>query len=485
VRATLDPPPALTLDRARALALTGAAAVFAYLAAQRLLRGGLMVGLLVLAIGLAVLVLERPRATVALMLVFSAPLAEPMRRLYYVGGLTTDAFEVLAYALILRWVISRGREARTPSWRFAGPLVLLVGGATVGAAYGLYRGADHTLVLGQFKSYLVYLLVLPLTALFTTTRDKARLERWVVTFCIAGSLVVLGAAAIGSSTPSEAPNIPINTFGVTTQVNRIRPAMLWLLFLATLIVLGKVFAYGMSRRRGAALALFLGVWLFSFNRSSWAALVVCAGVLALLRPGPRRPGRGIRTAAVAALLLPLFLALAASGTLGPSLRQVPARLDSLVNPQVVSEDAVQDRASEYPFAFNALRHSPLLGVGLGRSYGARRPFYDPRLGVVVYEDRPFSHNSIVFAYLQTGLLGIAALGWLAVAAIRAAREALRTMPPDIALRVLTGCVALLGYGIQSLTQTSLLHRPGITAAVVAMVLATAPRDAPAPGPADA
>jgi O-antigen ligase len=478
VRATLDLPRPLTLDRLRAVALTVAAAMFAYVVAQRVIRTGVLAGALVAAVALAVLILERPRATVAVMLVLSAPLAEFMRRQVSLGGVTTDAFEVLAYGLILRWAISRGREERTPSWRFAGPLLLLVAGGTVGAAYGLAHGADRSFVFGQWKSYLVYLLVLPLTTLFATAAEKERLERWVVRFCVAGSLVVLGAAAIGSSTPSEAPNIPINTFGVTTQVNRIRPAMLWLLFLATLLVLGKVFAYGMTRARAAQLALFLGVWVFSFNRSSWAALIVCGALPALLRPGPRRPGRGLRTVAGALLLVPLLLGLAASGALGPTLRQVPTRLESVVNPKVVTEDAVQDRTSEYPFAFRALRHSPLLGVGLGRGYGARRPFYDPRLGVVVYEDRPFSHNSLLFAYLQAGLLGVVALIALGVAGFRAARTALRSLPTGVALRVLCGSLALLGYGIQSLTQTSLLHRPGITAAVVAMVLATRPRDVP-------
>jgi O-antigen ligase len=481
VRATLDLPRPLTFDRLRAVALTVGGAALAYVLTQRVIRTGLLSAVLLVALALAVLILEKPRATVALMLVASAPLAEFLRRTVSIGGVTTDAFEVLAYGLVLRWVVTRGREERTPSWRFAGPMLLLFAGATVGAAYGLLRGADWTFVFGQWKSYLVYLLVLPLTTLFATRADKERLERWVVRFCVAGSLVVLGAAAAGSSTPSEAPNIPINTFGVTTQVNRIRPAMLWLLFLATLLVLGKVFAYGMTRARFAQLALFLGVWVFSFNRSSWAALVVCAALLAMLRPGPRRPGRGLRTVAAAALLLPLFLGLAASGALGPTLRAVPARIDSLVNPKVTSEDAVQDRASEYPFAVRALEHSPLLGVGLGRGYGARRPFYDPRLGVVVYEDRPFSHNSLLFAYLQTGLLGVAALLALGVGTYRAARSALRALPADVALRILCGALALLGYGIQSLTQTSLLHRPGITAAVVAMVLATRPRDVPLDG----
>lgn len=475
MRATFGHP--VVVDRARAAALTAAAALFAYYATQKLVLGGPLVLYLLLAIPLAVLVLERPRLTVAVMLVFSAPLFEPMRRTVSVGGVTTDVFEVLAYALVAYWVLSRGRADKMPTWRLAGPVVLFVAGATAGAVFGLVNGGDRYVVLGQYKSYLVYLLVLPLTALFATLAEKQRLERWVVSFCVFSSLVVVGAAATGSAVVSEAPNLPLNTFGVTAQVNRIRPAVLWLLFLATLIVLGRVFAYGMTRMSAAQLALFLGVWVFSFNRSSWAALVVSGTLLALLRPGFRRPGRGLRTLALGALALPVLLLLAGGGALGPTMRQVPARLTSLVNPEVAREDSVQDRTAEYPVAFRALGESPVFGVGLGRSYGARRPIYNPRLGVVQYIDRPFSHNSLLFAYLQTGLLGVVALVALGAAAFRTTRHALRQYPPEVSLRMLAGGLALLGYAVQSLTQTSLLHRPGITAVVIALVLATPPREA--------
>ncbi len=466
-----------TVDRTRAVALTVAAALVTYEATQRMLLGGRMVLYALGLAALALLVIQRPRATVAVALVFSAPLVEPMRRLVSVGGVTTDAFEVLAYVLVAYWVVSRGRTERTPSWRFAGPVLLLVAGATVGAVHGLIAGASRYAVLGQYKTYLVYLLVLPLTTLFATAAEKERLERWVVRFCVFSSVVVMAAAAAGTSVVSEAPNLPLNTFGVTTQVNRIRPAVLWLLFLATLIVLGRVFAYGMTRTSAAQLALFLGVWVFSFNRSSWVALAVCGALLALLRPGPRRPGRALRTVALGALVVPLFLVLAAGGTLGPTLRQVPARLESVLNPEVAQENAIQDRTSEYPLAFRALARSPVLGVGLGRPYGARLPVYNPRFGAVTYIDRPFSHNSLLFAYLQTGLLGVAALAALGVATWRTARRSVRALPTPVGLRILVGCLALFGYGIQSLTQTSLLHRPGITAAVIAMVLATPPREA--------
>ncbi|HEU0131823.1 MAG TPA: O-antigen ligase family protein [Mycobacteriales bacterium] len=468
--------PAVTGYRAKAAAATAVAAFVAYAGAQRLLTGGLTTLLLLAAVGVAAFVLEKPRGATLVMLVVSAPLVQVLKTQLHLGGLTTDAFEVFAYALVARWVVSRGREEPTPSWRFAAPVLLLVAGATVGLGYSVLRGGDRFLAIGQYKSYLVYLLVLPLTALFATTRDKERLERWVVRFCTFGSVVVLVAAAVGSELPTEAPELPLNTFGVTTQVQRIRPAMLWLLFLATLLVLGKVFTYGLKRADAVRLTLYALVWVFSFNRSSWGALLVCGGLLALVRPGVRSPGRGLRTVAVASLVVPLFLSIAATGALGRTLSAVPARLESLVNPKVAQEDAVQDRASEYPAAVAALERSPVVGVGLGRSYGARRPFYDPRLGVVVYEDRPFSHNSLLFAYLQTGLLGVAALVLLGVAGYRAAVEARKRLPTDVALRVVTGSVALLGYGIQSLSQTSLLHRPGITALVVSMVLATRPRE---------
>ena len=470
---------ALASDRVRALAVTLGAALVAYEGAQRLVAGGVLVGLLVAGAALAVLLLERPRAVVLLMLVFSAPLVRHLVVPLELGGIRTDVYELLAYALVAWWVVTRGRSVPMPSWRFAAPVLLLVTGAAVGTAYAFLAGTDRYRTIGQFKSYLLYLLVLPLTVLFASRAQKQRLERWVVGFCALGSFVVIGAAAIGSDVPSEAPDLPLNTFGVTQVVQRIRPSMLWLLFLATLVVLGRVFAHGLTWRAATYLTLFTTVWIFSFNRSSWAALAVSGGLLALLRPGPRREGRTLRTLAVTALALPAFLLLAGSGALGPTMSAVPARLESIVDPDVVEEHSLQDRAEEYPVAFAALRRSPVLGVGVGRSYGARRPYYDARLDVIRYQDRPFSHNSFLFAYLQTGLLGVAAIGWLGVAAWRAAREARRRLSPEDARRVLVGSLALLGYAIQSVTQTSLLHRPGIAAMAVAMVLATRPDDADA------
>ncbi|HVF04189.1 MAG TPA: O-antigen ligase family protein [Frankiaceae bacterium] len=476
MRVSVPYPQPATVERLRAVVVTALMTAFAFLAAQRVLVDGKLAAAAVGAVVLAVVVIQRPRFTVLVMLVLSAPLFQLMRRTVDFAGLRTDAFEVLAYALVARWLISRGNERRMPSWQFAAPVLLLVAGATVGAVFALTVGASRYLVLGQYKAYLVYLLILPLSALFGTLDEKRRLEMWVVNFCVAASLVVLGAAAIGSSTPTEDPNLPLNTFGVATQVNRIRPSMLWLLFLATLIVVGRAVTYGMSRRMALQLSLFVAVWLFTFNRSSWVALLVCTGLLALFHPGPRRPTRALRTLAVAALVLPLTMIVADRGLLGPTLSEVPRRVESLFRPEVAQEDSLRDRAEEYPVAFRALADSPVLGVGLGRPYGARRPFYSPRLGVIVYEERPFAHNSLLFAYLQTGLLGVAGLVWLAIAARRAAARALRDCPVDIALRIFVGSVALLGYAIQSLTQTSLLHRPSITAAVVAMVLATWPRE---------
>jgi O-antigen ligase len=466
---------AASYDRARAAVLVAAGALLAYAGAEHLVRGNVLALAGVVAIAAAVLVLEKPRAATLLMLVLSAPLVRQLIVPLSFGGITTDAFELMAYALVFWWVISRGRAERMPSWELAGPVLLLVAGATVGSVYGLMHGGSRYLVLGQYKSYLVYLLVLPLSTLFATHEQKARLERWVVGFCAVGSVVVLVAAAIGSDLPSEAPELPLNTFGVTTVVQRIRPSMLWLLFLATLLVLGRVFAYGMTPRSATYLTLFTLVWVFSFNRSSWGALIVCGALLALLRPGERRPGRMLRTLAIGALVLPALLSLAGAGAFGTTAKAVPARLESLVSRKVVAEDAIQDRAAEYPVAIAAIKHSPVFGVGVGRPYGARRPTYDSQLGVVVYEDRPFSHNSFLFAYLQTGLLGVAALALLGLNAWRATVRALRTLPEPAALRILVGGLALLGYGIQSVSQTSLLHRPGITAAAVAIVFATTPR----------
>ena len=104
-----------------------------------------------------------------------------------------------------------------------------------------------------------------------------------------------------------------------------------------------------------------------------------------------------------------------------------------------------------------------------------------------FEDRLWSHDSPMLVYLQTGLLGIASLVWLAVAVTRRSVRARLDLDDDDGTRCLVGALSLLALGLMSVANTHLLFRPAIIGAVVALVLSVPPVDARRrrPSPAEA
>jgi membrane-associated PAP2 superfamily phosphatase len=121
----------------------------------------------------------------------------------------------------------------------------------------------------------------------------------------------------------------------------------------------------------------------------------------------------------------------------------------------------------------------VFGVGLGRLYGARRKVYSPVLNRVTYIDRPYAHNSILYAYLLLGILGMLALALLGRRVARTCAAARLRLPVRDGARCVAAGFAVLGYGVLSLFQPNLLHRPSILALCLAIALAVPPKPATA------
>ncbi len=387
-------------------------------------------------------------------------------------GVRTDLGQVLGYALLL-WLLVRGLSTRPGSPAGGGPLVLLTGAMVVGALVGLAGGGDPSTVLGQLKEYLLYLLVVPLLALTSDGRGSDALERAVTSTCTAGSAYVCASAATGGVLPVVSPDVEVNTLGVLVEAQRIRPAMLPLLVGAVLLLSARVVARGWSTGRVAQAVLYALALLFSLNRSYWVPLLVLLPALLLACPGRTVPLRTLRTTAVLVLGGPLLTLALLSGALGPTTGAAVERLASVGSSQITRDPSYTDRQEEYGHAFEALAAHPVTGVGLARPYGARRPVYDGLKGLVVYEDRIFSHNGLLQALLHGGLLALAALGWLAVAAVRSALDSVRRGGPGDGRR-LAGSFALLALFLISLLNTLLAYRPATVAVCAAFVLARGP-----------
>jgi O-antigen ligase len=415
-----------------------------------------------------------PRLVAAALVVLALTAFKPPLHPMNVAGFSTDVPELLTYALVGAWALTTASGALKRRNPYALPIALLLLAVGVGAAYGLAHHADVYTLKGNVKTYLTYLVALPLAAYFGTIERQRRLEQFLLGVATVASVCVLALVAAGRPVASDAIDVPVITLGAITPAQRVRPSLIALLLLVSLLLLARIAVDGWTPLRLAQTVLFGLVWAFSFNRANWLALAVAALLVVRFRPGVRRPLRGIRVLVAALLVVPPLYAAAAGGALGPSAKALVRRTESVFTAKVQNEDSFQDRASEDRDAVTAIARSPVFGVGIGRLYGARRKVYSARLQRLTYIDRPYAHNSLLYAYLQLGLLGMAALGLLAVRVARTVRDAARRLPVADGARVVAAGAAVLGYGVLSLLQPNLLHRPSILALCLALALAVPP-----------
>jgi O-antigen ligase len=438
------------------------------------LGGGLLPIALVAAVG-GLVIVAAPRPTALLLVVLALTAFKPPLHPMNVAGFSTDVPELLTYGLIAAWMLTAASGALRRENPYARPVLLFVAAAFVGAAYGLLNHADSYALKGQLKAYLTYLVALPLAAYFASVAQQRRLERWLFAVATGASVFVLALVATGRPVASDAIDVPVTTLGAITPAQRVRPSLVALLVLVTLLLIARVAVDGWTPLRVSQAVLFTLVWAFSFNRASWLAVTVPALLLLRFRPGVRRPLRGVRVLVGVLLLVPPLVVTASSGSLGPSAKALVRRASSVVTPDVAREHSFVDRADEDRDAIRALVRSPVFGVGIGRQYGARREVYSPTLNRIVLIDRPYAHNSLLYAYLQLGLLGLLALGLLGWRVARTVARAAVRLPVQDGARCAAAGFAVLGYFILSLLQPNLLHRPSILAVCLAIALAVPPR----------
>lgn len=460
----------------KAIAICGAGAVASFAVTRSTLQGRAgLAGLAILAVGAAA-VLRSPRAAMLVLLALGGTFwLVPLRRISF-GGVQTDEVELLGLAVLASWGLGKLLGGRSREGQpYAAFALLLAAAIVIGTVHAVLSEVPRTRVVPVAKTFTLYLLLLPFCSVFASTKAKRDLGRYIeglVTFTAIGVLVAVSAGVQLDGRPGTAINV--NDLAQTT---RVRPAVLPLLFLVTMMVVARVSAHGLTAWRAVQLTAFAGVWAVSYNRSSWAALLVAGFVLLVVRPGPRRRRNAMAALLALTLATPLSYGLAQGGRLGAVPQTVAERVTTLFGDDAVTSNSFADRNSEYDDAFRSLSNEPVLGVGVGGTYGARYPYYDPALGVMRFGDRAFSHNSALFLYLQLGLLGVVAFTALSVQAFRFARRQAVAMHPGSLTAVAAAC-ALLGAGIESLFNTNLLARPSILAFAVAVTLLAPPVDAP-------
>ncbi|HET6908584.1 MAG TPA: O-antigen ligase family protein [Mycobacteriales bacterium] len=452
-------------------AVAGAALTFAM--AYRLAGGHRHLIEAVVAIAGVALVFRWPRQLFYVWVAVTATILPSRVVPFSVGGIRSDLPEAVSLAIlalvVVRWAMGDA-ELRRPE--MAAPFLVLFAGACVGVVVSSSYGDGRSVWLASWKALAMFLLPLAVTALHRTGAQVEALERWVVRIAVVGSVLAFATFFTGFN-PLTKSTTQVVTLGVTSDANRLRPAVLNLLMLATLLVIAKCAREGVNWKRLAALLLFASLIAMSFTRSTWVPLIVAIALFVIGRPGRRVPLRALRAAVLIFAIAALAFGAAASGALGPSMKAVTARVESVGNPQVFQENSYQDRANEDTIAWATLQGHLLQGNGLGRPYGDVVIEHDPITGQTVREPRQFIQNSYLGTWLGLGVIGLLAWAWLSVAITRRALRARRD-PTANGIRSFAAACALLGLGLQAIFQTSLYNRSVLATVTCAVALLVGP-----------
>lgn len=437
--------------------------------------GSFVLPMLVLAAAGVLVALWRPEFVVVALL-FGIALLPDRPFATAVGGFETDVVELAAFAVLgvaVVWAAVRPPE----TWPvFAGPALIIGAGIVIGAVVALADGVGTASVVGSIKAFLFYLLGPALVIVLAHDR-KAWLERWVLRAGVAGASVIVAAAAVGRPPPGTRTHVVV-TGELVSEAQRLRPPGLALMFLAALLIVHRMAVDGATPRRTLALGVLVGAQLLSFYRSSWVPMALVIFVYLAFRPGPRRPLRGLRTTLIVGVSSFVLFGLAAAGMLGQTAYALTIRVSSIGQTDVLEESSWEDRTGEWDDARTALRRSPIVGVGLGGSYGALRSVYDLDLRRRVYTERLYIHNSYLGAWLRLGLVGLAGMAAVGVVAWRRVVQLRRHPDPRVAGRALIVGLGLAGLAMQSFFQTTLTSRGAIiTLAISLALLDRAGRDA--------
>lgn len=263
---------------------------------------------------------------------------------------------------------------------------------------------------------------------------------------------------------------------------RVRPPGLVLVYVVASFA-ASYLLWGPPRRR-RRIGLLLGICmlglLVSLNRNMLIGLT--AGLLAAGLLASRR-GRFIAVASVV-LVLSLAVVELAGSSAAIKNNSIAARVLSLrATSELEGSATVSDRLRENEKALEALRDSPILGIGWGVPYGVKDFGFDD--GGFHLSDRGFIHNQYLGLWLRSGLIGLVAFVAAMVLAIASGARWLRSRADRDDAWIGAGIItSLVAIAVSSLVAIYVIHPSW--AAVIAGLLALAAnlqreQVAPAPG----
>ncbi|HEY2221552.1 O-antigen ligase family protein, partial [Actinomycetospora sp.] len=376
---------------------------------------------------------------------------------------------VLEVALVVALIMTlRGRNASlAPRSAFAGPISAILLAATVGAISALALGGEFSLMIDNYRALLEVAAFVPVY--FAFARRPHQLISVLLYIAGVCSAVVLAASVMGWSRLLVDERSSVITGSSTSDVARLSgPTLnLW----APLLVL--LLSALMPRKPRW---LWIGLVLIgvlheagSFNRSTWAPLVLLIVAVAAVTHGPKGL---VRRAAVLIVVGAIGFSLALTGLAGGQAKQIALRASSVVTGQAYGEDSLPDRLRENAAAYATLEKQPWLGVGVGQYYGGELITYDDEHSRTVVDPRPYIHNQYLRIWLYMGVFGLLAYAFAGVRILSLVVTTWRRRTPGAPMVVVVG-MGLACLAAQSSLQTTLVDRPAIITTVTLMAAATA------------
>jgi O-antigen ligase len=314
---------------------------------------------------------------------------------WHLGAYPTTLLEVAIGVTVVAYAVERWRARALPAWRspFLLPGALLVLAGLVSVAVS----PVHREALGLFRAYVVEPLLL-FVVVGGVVRDEER-ARAVLAGLWVGGLVaaVPNLYVIAQATRHHTLNLALAApVAIYNNVNELALFLVPLMAVAGAVALHSPDVW---LRRAAALFFVIGgaAILASFSRGGYMALAVVVLLLALTLP-------------IRLWLAPLLL------VVGFGVSRLPP-IASRLGHEVDFGDpnnSLEIRLNVWRATLQMLRAHPILGAGLSGFPKTVEP-YRAAVGAQALQ---YPHNILLNFWTETGLLGVAAFGWLLVQGFR-------------------------------------------------------------------
>lgn len=375
-------------------------AIFFGLAAA-VLPWQILVGMLSLPVLLLVGIAMPTVLFVAALLLLFGVMPEFIMGALPLGGATLRPAElVLIFCFVI--VLTRSLLGGIDLWSLLRPLrwpLLMLG---CGVVLGLVKGklmAHNTLALADARQYVGW-LALPVGLWFTVVYPD-RLQRIVIGIALlAATLMILqfglGVQLIFGFRGAE--NLSKDFSDVTRSA--IGGGLFFLAYAAY-----RLFLHVCDGERWRWTALFgsliaIGGIVASFNRAIWAGFAVGAFLLLILKPRTRH------SAVLPVIVLFTFAGFGAASLFIAKPRAADALVERItsINEEGQRGSSLGFRFDENQQALEALRHSPLVGTGLGSEY--KRVYRQLSTAGGFDIETSFIHNGYLSLWLKLGVFGL-------------------------------------------------------------------------------